>query len=101
MTENLNARLNDNEDETGSQRCVLTLTPDAIAVLDKHTSPRKRGEFVSNLLLQYSASDKGIAQLDVDGIRLQLLGLATEHKTAEARLARAERQLAAVIAKVG
>ena len=53
MTENLNARLNDNEDETGSQRCVLTLTPDAIAVLDKHTSPRKRGEFVSNLLLQY------------------------------------------------
>lgn len=78
---------------------TLSLTSDAVAVLDKHASERKRGEFLSNLLLQYSASDKGIAQLDVDGMRLQILGLATEHKTTEARLGRMEKQLAALISK--
>lgn len=78
---------------------TLSLTSDAVAVLDRHASERKRGEFLSNLLIQYSASDKGVAQMDVDGMRLQILGLATEHKTTEARLAKAERQLAALIAK--
>ena len=60
---------------------------------------RKQGEFLSNLLLQYSAADGGVAQIDVDALRLQLLGLASEHKTAEARLAKVEKTLAAIIAQ--
>lgn len=82
------------------RQITLSLTTDAIDVLDRHASERKRGEFMSNMLIQFSASDKGVAQVDVDSIRLQMLGLATEHKTAEARLAQVERQLAALIAKV-
>jgi len=71
---------------------------DALAVLDKQASPRRRGEFVSRLLLQYSAVDSGIEQIEVEGMKLQLMGLASANKTLEGRLLKVERQLAAVMA---
>jgi len=71
---------------------------DALTVLDKQASPRKRGEFVSRLLLQYSAVDSGIEQIEVEGMKLQLMGLASANKTLEGRLLKVERQLAAVMA---
>ena len=76
----------------------LMLSADALAVLDKHASPRRRGEFVSSLLVQYGAVDGGIEQIDVEGMKLQLMGLASANKTLEGRVLRIEKQLAAVIA---
>lgn len=76
----------------------LVLSGDALAVLDKHASPRRRGEFVSQLLIQYGAVDGGIEQVDVEGMKLQLMGLASANKTLEARVLKLERQVAAMIA---
>ena len=74
------------------------LSADARAVLDKHASPRRRGEFVSQLLIQYGMADSGIEQIDVEGMKLQLMGLASANKTLEGRVLRLEKQLAAMIA---
>ena len=79
-------------------KTTLTLTGDALTVLHKQASPRKRGEFVSNLLIQYSAADSGIEQIDVEGLKLSFLGLASANKSLEARVMKLERQLAAVSA---
>ena len=76
----------------------LMLSADALAVLDKHASPRRRGEFVSQLLIQYGLADGGIEQIDVEGMKLQLMGLASANKTLEARVLKLERQVAAMIA---
>ena len=76
----------------------LMLSADALAVLDKQASPRRRGEFVSQLLIQYGMADSGIEQIDVEGMKLQLMGLASANKTLEGRVLRLERQLAAMIA---
>ena len=76
----------------------LMLSTDALAVLDKQASPRRRGEFVSSLLIQYGMADSGIEQIDVEGMKLQLMGLASANKTLEGRVLRLERQLAAMIA---
>ena len=76
----------------------LMLSADALAVLDKHASPRRRGEFVSSLLIQYGMADSGIEQVDVEGMKLQLMGLASANKTLEGRVLRLEKQLAAMIA---
>ena len=76
----------------------LTLTSAAVAVLKKQASPRKRGEFVSNLLIQYGAVDSGIDAVDIEGMKLQIMGLAGANKTLEGRVLKLERQLAAVIA---
>lgn len=76
----------------------LSLTVDAMAVLEKHTTERKRGEFVSNLLVAYGAEAGAISQVDVESMKLQLLGLASTNKTLDGRLTKVERQLAAIIA---
>jgi len=76
----------------------LMLSADALAVLDKHASPRRRGEFVSSLLIQYGLADSGIEQIDVEGMKLQLMGLASANKTLEGRVLRMEKQLSAMIA---
>ena len=76
----------------------LTLTGSAVAVLEKQASPRKRGEFVSGLLVQYSAADAGIDMVDIEGLKLQMLGLSSANKSLEARVMKLERQLAAIIA---
>lgn len=76
----------------------LTLSAAAQKVLEGAASPRKRGEFVSSLLIQYGAADSGIEQIDVEGMKLQLMGLASANKTLEGRVLRLERQVAAMIA---
>ena len=79
----------------------LSLTPEAIEVLEKQTTERKRGEFVSNLLIAYGADAGAVNHVDIESMRLQLLGLASTSKTLDGRLTRVERQLASVISKVG
>lgn len=79
----------------------LSLTADALAVLEKHTSERKRGEFVSNLLIAYGADAGAITQVDVESMKLQLLGMASTTKTLDGRLTKVERQLAVLIAERG
>ncbi len=83
---------------TDEAKVSLTLTAAALAVLERQASPRKRGEFVSKLLMQYNAMDSGIEQIDVEGLKLQMLGLASTCKSQEARLLRLERQVVALIA---
>lgn len=77
----------------------LSLTPEAILVLEKHTTERKRGEFVSNLLVAYGAEGGAINQVDIESMKLQLLGLASTQKTLDGRLTRVEKQMAAIIAE--
>lgn len=73
---------------------TLSLTYEAIEVLEKHTSPRKRGEFISNLLVAYGDEAGAIKQVDIESIKLQLLGIVSTQKTFEGRLLKIERQLA-------
>jgi hypothetical protein len=44
---------------------TLTLTDEAMEILNKHASPRKRGEFVSKLLVEWAA---GQDEADRSGI---------------------------------
>ena len=83
-----------------SERSQMTvsLTNEAIDVLEKHTTARKRGEFISNLLVAYGAEAGAITQVDVESMRLQLLGMASTTKTLDGRLSKVERQMAAIIA---
>ena len=74
------------------------LSADALAMLEKQASPRKRGEFVSSLLIQYGMADSGIEQIDVEGMKLQLMGLASANKTLEGRVLKLEKQVAAMMA---
>ena len=76
----------------------LTLTHDAQQVLERSATPRKRGELVSKLLIAYGAGDSGLEQIDVEGLKLQMMGLASANKSLEGRVLRMERQLAAMIA---
>lgn len=80
-------------------KVYLTLSSEALAVLDKQTTPRKRGEFVSRMLVQYGEVSNGTEQIDIEGIKLQLMGLASVNKTLEGRLMNLEKQLAALIAR--
>lgn len=86
------------DDVSKEVKSSLMLSADALAVLDKHASPRRRGEFVSSLLVQYGLADGGIDAVDIEGIKLQLMGLASANKTVEARVLKIEKQLAAVLA---
>ena len=79
-------------------KAYLTLSADAHRVLERQASPRKRGEFVSSLLIQYGAVDSGVDAVDIEGMKLQLMGLASANKTLEGRVLRLEKQLAGVIA---
>jgi len=79
-------------------KAYLTLSPAAMQVLEKQASPRKRGEFVSGLLVQYGAVDSGIDAVDIEGMKLQIMGLAGANKSLESRVLKLEQQLAAVIA---
>jgi len=79
----------------------LTITGAALTVLQKQASPRKRGEFVSNLLVQYGAVDSGIDAVDIEGMKLQIMGLAGANKTLEGRVIKLERTVSAMIAAKG
>lgn len=78
---------------------TLSLTNDAIDILEKHTTARKRGEFISNLLIAYGAEAGAITQVDVESMKLQLLGMASTTKTLDGRLTKVERQLSVLIAE--
>lgn len=84
-----------------SERSQMTvsLTNEAIDVLEKHTTARKRGEFISNLLIAYGAEAGAITQVDIESMRLQLLGLASANKTLDGRLTKVERTVATMIAE--
>jgi hypothetical protein len=75
-------------------KAYLTLTPEAMAVLNKASTPRKRGEFVSKLLVQYGEVSGGTEQIDVEGLKLQMMGLASVNKTLEGRILKLEKHLA-------
>lgn len=47
------------------RRIALVLTDEALAVLNKHATQRKRGEFVSRLLVEWEA---GQGEVDRSGI---------------------------------
>lgn len=79
-------------------KAYLTLSADAHRVLERQASPRKRGEFVSSLLIQYGAVDSGVDAVDIEGMKLQLMGLAGANKTLEGRVVKLERQVAAMMA---
>ena len=76
----------------------LTLSGDALTVLEKQASPRKRGEFISRLLIEYGAVESGVDAVDIEGMKLQIMGLAGANKTLEGRVVKLEKQLAALIA---
>lgn len=76
----------------------LTLSGDALVVLEKQASPRKRGEFISRLLIEYGAVESGVDAVDIEGMKLQIMGLAGANKTLEGRVVKLEKQLAALIA---
>jgi len=78
---------------------TVRLTNEAIDVLEKHTTARKRGEFISNLLVAYGAEAGAITQVDIESMRLQLLGLASANKTLDGRLTKVERTVATMIAE--
>jgi hypothetical protein len=82
-------------------KAYLTLSPGAMAVLERQATPRKRGEFVSKLLIEYGAVDSGVDAVDNEMMKMQMLGLASANKSLEARVLRIEKQLAAVIANKG
>ncbi|MFN8487120.1 MAG: hypothetical protein U0350_05965 [Caldilineaceae bacterium] len=77
----------------GKSQLTLSLTNDAIAVLEKNTTERKRGEFISNLLVTYGAQEGAISQIDIESIKLQLLGLASQIKQLDGRLLKVERNI--------
>lgn len=74
----------------------LTISTRAAAVLNAHASERKRGDFVTELLETYEKPD--VSATDYEGLRLQVLGLASTVKGIDARVGRIEAQLAAMIA---
>ena len=57
----------------------------------------KRGEFVSSLLIQYGAVESGIDAVDIEGMKLMMIGLAGANKSLEARVVKLERQVATMI----
>lgn len=81
------------------QRVTLTITSEAVAVLEKHTTERKRGEFVSQILETYGrGADSVPSGVDLESLRLQVMGLLAQGKSTDARLTKVEQTLAALIA---
>ncbi len=75
------------------EKVTLALTDEALQILDTNATERKRGEFVSNVLVDYSRIMSGTSALgDEDKGLLERM---------DNRLARIEKQLAAMIANAG
>jgi len=76
--------------ELSTKKVQLTLTDDALAVIDANATERKRGEFVSNILVDYARITGGISSLgnDEDGLLERI----------DSRLARIEKQMGLLLA---
>ncbi len=72
----------------------LSISKRASEVLKSRASERKRGDFVSAILEAYESPD--MSPVDVEALRLQLLGLSATIKCVEGRLEKVE---AALVAK--
>jgi len=83
------------------QRCNLTLDSDVLTALDEMAgSERKRGLWISNMIrTTYAAqrSNADVRTMDVEGLRLTVLGLAGRLQAVEGELLRNQAQLAALI----
>ena len=78
--------------ETMTQKLQLYLSDDAAEIIRQSTTERKRGEWLSNVLLEYSRIVTGLpAQSDDNGLLERI----------DSRLANVERQLAVLIQKAG
>ena len=51
--------------------------------------------------MQYGAVDSGIDAVDIEGMKLQIMGLASANKTLEGRVMKLERTVSAMIAARG
>ena len=73
-----------------SQRVTLVIEDDAVAVIEANATERKRGEFVSNVLMDYARLTGGVSALgdDDDGILERI----------DSRLARIEKQMGLLLA---
>jgi len=74
-----------------TQKVQLTLTDDALQVIETSATERKRGEFVSGVLIDYARITAGISALgnDTDGILERI----------DNRLARIEKQLGFLLSR--
>ena len=77
-------------DKTMANRTFLALTDDALKVIEANATERKRGEFVSNVLMDYARLTGGVSALgdDDDGILERI----------DSRLARIEKQMGLLLA---
>ena len=73
-------------------RTVLALSEDALSVIEANATERKRGEFVSNILVDYARVTGGISALgdDDDGILERI----------DSRLARIEKQMVILLQRL-
>lgn len=74
-----------------ANRTFLALSDDALKVIAANATERKRGEFVSNVLVDYARLTSGVSALgDDDGILERI----------DSRLARLEKQMAILMSRV-
>jgi len=74
-----------------TQKLQLYLSDDAAEIIRQSTTERKRGEWLSNVVLEYSRIVTGMPAPSDDGLLERIDG----------RLANVERQLAVLIQKAG
>jgi hypothetical protein len=76
--------------ETMTQKLQLYLSDDAAEIIRQSTTERKRGEWLSNVVLEYSRIVTGLPAQSADDGLLERI---------DSRLANVERQLAVLIKK--
>ena len=79
-------------------RITVTLTKDSIQLLDKFTTPRKRGDFINKLIMAHEYDEAANAGVDIDNMRFQMTGMSSLIKALDSRLLTVERNLSKVIA---
>lgn len=73
-----------------ANRTFLALSDDALKVIEANATERKRGEFVSNVLVDYARLTSGVSALRDDGILERI----------DSWLARLEKQIAILMSRV-
>ncbi|MEZ4864155.1 MAG: hypothetical protein R3C14_22775 [Caldilineaceae bacterium] len=78
-----------------SARVQYILSDEALEVINRSATERKRGEWISNAVIDYDAIKRGAVTPDTDGCEVGLL------ERIDTRLSRIERQLATIIVEQG